>query len=343
MQPQPGKFNFNSKQLYATYPHCGAKRQCLEYFQTVHTAYSIVVVQEDHKDGTPHLHVYVHFGKQIHKRKSDCFDFTVDGETYHGNYQKPRKLKDVLLYMTKSDKEPLQFNYNIQEKLKACIGHNKYTNKDVLETPLVTLVDEEIISIRDMPRLQAAKDFYFQEKARINLQNIGAELENTWTDPFPVDMEIKKRHYWIYSTRPNLGKTTWLKSLSLKYKTSWYSCAESFQVIYRDSQLVLLDEFAGKIPVTQLNQMCDGTYCYPTKGSRSIQLARSLVVICSNRTIIECYPKYHQFLEARFNEVCLDEYFNEGNIIGEDIKICDDMGMSQNTFNWKNLLSTKYI
>lgn len=314
MEPEPKKFNFNSKQLYATYPHCGYKTQCLEYFKTQHNAYSVVVVQEEHKDGTPHLHVYVHFGKKIHKRKPNCFDFKVENQSFHGNYQKPRCLKDVLNYMVKSDKDPLQFNYDIYEKLKACINHTKYTNKIVLETPLVTLVDDEIISIRDMPRLQAAKDFYFQEKARVNLQEVGLELENQWTDAFPIDFDIKKRHYWIYSTMPNLGKTTWLKSLDAKYKASWYTTSETFQHIYRDSQLLLLDEYSGKLPVTQLNQMCDGTFCYPIKGCRAIQLNKAVVIICSNRTIQECYPKYFQFLEARFNEICLDEFYNRENI-----------------------------
>lgn len=45
----------------------------------------------------------------------------------------------------------------------------------------------------------------------------------------------KKRHYWIYSTEPNRGKTKFLESMDNNYRCSWYNKSEIYQHIHQDS------------------------------------------------------------------------------------------------------------
>lgn len=312
------KFNFNSQRLFATYPHCGCKHQALQFFRDSFPVESAVIGLEYHQDGSPHIHCLIIFDRQIHKRKADCFDFIVDMDTFHGNYQKVRNVNDVLKYITKHDKEPLTFNYDVAAKLQATAKKQKYTNMQVIQTPIVTLIENETVSIGMAPKLQQAKDFYFMEKARSDLIDVIDSIPNPWTDLFPIDFDLKQRHIWVWSTGPNLGKTTWLKQLDQKYKCGWYTYSETFQPFHRDTQLVLCDEFSGKISITQLNQMCDGTYQYPTKGAMPTLIRKPLIIIASNRSIVDVYPKFHQFASARFTEICLDEYYNTGNGVTED-------------------------
>lgn len=54
----------------------------------------------------------------------------------------------------------------------------------------------------------------------------------------------------------------------------------------------MLDEYTtAKLPVTQLNLMCDGTYAYPVKGGVKVTLKDPLIIICGNASPSEVYPK----------------------------------------------------
>ena len=69
-----------------------------------------------------------------------------------------------------------------------------------------------------------------------------------------------------------------------------------------------------------MNQMCDGTYQYPIKGGNAEALDKPLIVICGNAPIKTVYPKAHQFITARFIEICLDP--EETNAIQEMLEKC---------------------
>ncbi len=86
-------------------------------------------------------------------------------------------------------------------------------------------------------------------------------IPNTFDIEMPILIGEKKKHYWLWSQEPNQGKTLFLKSLDEKYKCSWYNQVETFQHIHNDSQFILIDEYSTPfLKVTQMNQMCDGTY-----------------------------------------------------------------------------------
>lgn len=79
--------------------------------------------------------------------------------------------------------------------------------------------------------------------------------------------------------------------------------------MHKDSQFVLIDEYTtADIKATTLNQMCDGTYQYPSKGGASIRLKQPTIVICGNKNPEEMYPNAFKYIEARFNVLCADEF-----------------------------------
>jgi len=87
-------------------------------------------------------------------------------------------------------------------------------------------------------------------------------IPNTWDLELPLlEQGEKKKHYWLWSTEPNMGKTTFLRKLDSDYRCSWYNVNESFQQIHTDSQFILFDEYSvPHLKVTALNSMCDATY-----------------------------------------------------------------------------------
>jgi len=132
-------------------------------------------------------------------------------------------------------------------------------------------------------------------------------IPNPWEILMPMRQE-KKRHYWIFSTAPNVGKTTmFLEPLREKFRCSWYNKLENFQVVSRDSQFILIDEYStAHLKVTQLNEMCDGNYQYPVKGGDPVS-TKATIVICGNRAPMTLYPNTWSYLEARFNVIEIGE------------------------------------
>lgn len=95
--------------------------------------------------------------------------------------------------------------------------------------------------------------------------------------------------------------------MSKQYRAKYYNQAEHFQNLPEGTQALLIDEYTtAKLPATQINQMCDGTYQYPTKNGTAMTLDRPIILICGNASIESVYPKAHQFIRARFIEIELD-------------------------------------
>lgn len=110
-------------------------------------------------------------------------------------------------------------------------------------------------------------------------------MPNTWDLALLLeDKSVKKRHYWFWTTQPDKGKTTFLETMDREHRASWYNKSEVYQTIHKDSQFILIDEYTtADIKATTINQMCDGTYQYPSKGGASIKLDKPTILICGNK------------------------------------------------------------
>ena len=61
------------------------------------------------------------------------------------------------------------------------------------------------------------------------------------------------------------------------------------------------DEYSkAHLQVTQLNQMCDGTWAYPVKQSSATTLDEPVVIVCSNKPPEDVYPNFYFLVLARF-------------------------------------------
>lgn len=94
-------FRLKAKNLFLTYPQCLEEPQglidfLLEKLESKEPLY-IVVSQEEHEDGTPHLHAFISLNKTLDTRNARFFD---SGDI-HGNYQAANDPKAVYQYVIK--------------------------------------------------------------------------------------------------------------------------------------------------------------------------------------------------------------------------------------------------
>lgn len=130
-------------------------------------------------------------------------------------------------------------------------------------------------------------------------------LPNPWGLVIPSRRGIKRRHYWIWSATPNVGKTT-LFALPLEkaYRCKIVCGKLSFWPISGQEELLILDDYNhASLKFNELNQMCDGTFTYDRKYSSMVRMSDPLIIILSNNPIWVLYPNMNQYLYARFNEL----------------------------------------
>lgn len=106
-------------QYCLTYPHCKLdKEHAGELLKTLEGVQAIVVAQELHKDEDPHLHVFLKFKDRL-RRQTNMFDL----EGNHANVQGCKKVRDWIRYLTKEDKSPWTYNFDVS----ACLKKRKAT------------------------------------------------------------------------------------------------------------------------------------------------------------------------------------------------------------------------
>ena len=194
---------------------------------------------------------------------------------------------------------------NIQEEQAARNGHRKILGKRLMDgEDLMTVIQDDTALIFDYKKIKANVEAYRLDLAR----QIARVTEYSFYYPdkvIPYDLTQKKKHLWYWSDGPNYGKTTHLKMHDKKYLCSWYNYSEKFQNIATDSQFLLMDEYTKPhLFATDLNQMCDGTFQYPSKGGNAVRV-EMILIVCSNAPPHYVYPKAFPFIEARFNIVKL--------------------------------------
>lgn len=52
-------------------------------------------------------------------------------------------------------------------------------------------------------------------------------IPNNWALALPIHAH-KKKHYWFWSSEPDKGKTTFLKSIDDSFRASWYNKSEVY-------------------------------------------------------------------------------------------------------------------
>jgi len=298
------RFRIDAKGWFLTYPKCSlTKEEVLQALKEKRAALKqVIVCRELHEDGEPHLHCYLYYEKSFSCKNERFFDLG----SYHPNIQAAKSLRAVQAYI-KKDGDFIEEGIDYRAELAAIGQHKAVLGKRLLNgeslVDLTTEYPELIFKFRDIEANVAA---YFRAKVPV-LPRCEGFIPNSFGIITPV-LSHKQRHYWFWSESANKGKTTFLRSIQAQFPSLWYNKAEKYQTPSPFVQFVLLDEYSvGHLTVTQLNEMCDGTYQYPVKGTGAVQLPGAIVLVCGNKCPLEIYSEpHHCLLKARFLINCLD-------------------------------------
>lgn len=298
------KFRLQAKGWFLTYPKCSlTKEDALEALKGKRKGLKQVLVSRElHEDGSPHLHCYLYYDQKFDCTNERFFDLGV----FHPNVQVAKSLRAVQAYI-KKDGDYIQEGMDYAAEISAIQDHKAVLGKRLIAgEDLVDLAEEYPQIIFGFKKLYEDVQMFRSLKVP-SLPRCQGFIPNEFGLIMPLCSD-KRRHYWYWSTKPNKGKTTWLKSIQSKFPSLWYSWTEKYQVPSPSAQFVLLDEYSvGHLTVTQLNMMCDGTYQYPVKGSSPFALPNSTVLVCGNKDPMEIYDeKHHELIKARFIINCLD-------------------------------------
>ena len=124
------KFFFKQKSVFLTYPHSNKntvidKISLGKFLNDSLKCYIVVVCQETHQDGSPHLHAWCEWEQEFYTRNYRVFDFRGHHPNIGQMIDKRKNTRaNVLNYMIKEDKELsisiynshlflYKFNYNI--------------------------------------------------------------------------------------------------------------------------------------------------------------------------------------------------------------------------------------
>jgi hypothetical protein len=321
----PG-FRMYGKNYILTFPQCDTtKEQAVERLEQKwkDELKGYIVCEEQHKDGTPHLHVFLSFHNRKQFKQADCFDF-IGGK--HGNYQVAKSAKGSIAYVTKAG------NYVAK-------GVDVEQTKKKKTGDLVAEMLEQGKTLAEVKDQE--KGYFLINKRKIEEYAAFIQCENSkktkldWKPPSTEGLTDANKQIaeWICSNirqtrafkapqlfitgKPNLGKTSlveWLKKFLSVYLMP---TTEEFYDHYSDDyDLVVLDEFKGQKTIQFLNEFLQGSSMpIRKKGSQGLKNKNLPVIILSNYTLEECYRKANEdgrldSLRARLTQVEVDSFID---------------------------------
>lgn len=309
------KFRLRGKNFFLTFPQC-PEELTKEYLKETWSSQwlnltNMTIGEERHDDGGKHFHILLQFPKAMDIIDPSYFDIILsENKVLHGNYQVAKNMKAVKNYVRKEGNILQLYE---EEKEDPKIEKNKKILGLAEKHGVPYLLEEGLISLKEYCWVNNGYETYKKQKIEKleEREDLDSRLENPWGININIDIDTKKTHYWIWSHAPNLGKTTWLLGLHKKYKSYFWNLIENYQNgIFRDCQLILVDEFRGQMKISMLNSICDGTLQIPRKNLSSIQLdQKPVVIIMGNKEPNLCYKAdYIQYIEARFNIIEINSF-----------------------------------
>lgn len=268
-------FKFNAKQLFLTFPQCSlSKEHLLQELNKIAAIKVYTIAQEEHSDGTPHLHALLLFEKRYHTTNSRAFDV----EGFHPNVKSLKTTSDfkrVHAYVCK-DKN---FISNYVEPL----SRTELLGKRILEegiTPELVFENPQLV---------------FKNFNSIRLWTSFASRVSS----YPISTK-KRRHIWLHG-KSNTGKTTWFRSFKDLYVCRELPENNDYSHLIKGVEILYADEYRGFLTVQQLNKICDGYTRLNTKGG-SFDLDCVIVLIISNFSIREVYKNCtNDILDTLYN------------------------------------------
>lgn len=302
-------YRINSRQLFLTYPQCNISKEVastlllnlLENYEVE----EYIVAHELHQNGDDHLHAYFKLKNPVNRNDPHWADLHFDDASWHGNYQGCRSRKNVMKYCTK--KEDYISNIDVEAVIAAKnVGKRKIIAEELInkKRPLVDIIEEYPELIFEYKRLKENIDIYWKDKED-ERGSLPLFLPNPWGRVLFRNKNGKKRHYWIFSRMPNLGKTYhFAQPLYKDYKVAMKSGDFTYWNLRGDENAIILDEYnSAQLKYNYINSMCDGSCEYRIFQGGVKRLINPLIIILSNQSIVDLYPNMNSLLYARFNEI----------------------------------------
>lgn len=274
------------KGWFLTWPKCPiSKEEALSILQTndLPNIKEYIIAEEQHKDGSAHLHAFLKLEKKIRFSKAK-FDLL----GYHGHYEPAKSWKAVAKYCQKEGNYISNINVDVVKG-----KHVSKMKKEDLLKDVDQVLDEGLIN----PMQVAA--FYKNSMVYKMLQQKRTMM--------PDKLPEKKRHLWFFGAS-NTGKTFKLREMMKQTgEANWFQIPTNNDWIgYAGEKYLYMDEFKGQLSVQMLNAICDGNFKVNVKGGTTWIGWEIQVIICSNYSIRDCYSKVEdnilQTLYNRFNE-----------------------------------------
>lgn len=218
----PSKFRLRGKNLYLTYPKCDLPPElALSHLQMVTSQsgmISYIVAQEDHADGSLHLHAFLALETQFDTSNPRALDLpAANGAVFHGNYQIARDQSKVAQYCTKDGKYLTNLKPEELTKLIAKRTKKKKNEYQLARQAMMTgaSVHEAAKIIARTPR--GARDLTLQGPAIMKnlsiLKRRRFNLQYHLSDFPGWNVQWTRSTTLLLSGPPNTGKTQLAKAL----------------------------------------------------------------------------------------------------------------------------------
>lgn len=254
------KFRLNAKNLFLTWPKNNVDsgtilNRIMEKFGVDNVSY-VCVSEEEHADGSPHLHAVVCLKKPCDIRNVATLD-EVGGK--HGNYQSARNVKDVYEYVRKGG--------NFKEQgtpPQICMQKKSDTFAQSLRSGSSLEQVEEMDPAYFMLHQRAIKEYqtFCVMKKLKSTPRPPPLLINQWKNSFELGFsrEFKQKQYWIYG-KPNTGKTTFILDIIHSGFKGYIIPTNNDHADYDDNayDFAYIDEFKGSLTIQFLNEFLQGS------------------------------------------------------------------------------------
>lgn len=286
---------------------------------------SMLVCEELHKDGTPHIHCSLNFYKKKSFRGCKCFNFLTDQQ---GNYQKTKSYFGCIYYVLKHGN---YINYNLSDyEIEKAIEWGKRNTqlRDIIKK--IVEEDKDYFYIRNEYKEftfhndKKLKTFINEEKvwkSQINrpkhnvifscIPHINNEKNNSdalkisnWlNNNINKSRQLKQKQLYLYGEK-DIGKSTLVRFIRDYGFLPYMLPKEDYFDLYHDNMydFIWAEEFVhSQIPLQTMNMLLEGDHMpLKVKGKQNIKYNNLPMIICSNILPKNCYPKCPQTARDAF-------------------------------------------
>jgi len=316
--PKGKTFQINTKKFFLTYPRCYWTPSELLSFLEIYLSTKervidrYLIVQEDHKDGTPHLHAIIEFTDPLVVKNPNYFDIPV--EPKHGNYGSVKSYPAAVRYLTKSGTPISNWDYATYLKTQTRNGNLSadYTavNEQAKTLGVRSLVDTGRIPMDRYGAWKRGLTEYNADLTKpVEVPSMHFKLPIKYDPPqfYELDIDLTQeghRHFWFFGSS-GTGKTWTAKHQNIPY----YEIPKNNDWIgYAGQQLLILNEFKGEMTPTQLIGIMESAQ-QNVKGSSATLPSNTFLIVTSNYSLRDCFRNLNEANDEQLN--ALDRRFHQ--------------------------------